>query len=490
MKTLAALKRRCTPGTVVEASRLKYKPASYFAVVVFCKERHLGLSTVDRAEIGQTPWGTAKCWAFDEDTATQFSQDDQPEALLGLRFLSEAELESLPSDVKQLSQRYRPETTDGTTEGEANTAVAKAPDEALTDAHFWEAQQYFHAYLLDLSADAARQSKTLEQPCLHWRRGSRTETRIQLQKLTANKDGEFSATLVVTLPDALHFYVMHGNVFTPELERLQLADSGYMEPFEVQTLRGKFERQPNGVYTNGTLTYDSLWTLSRHHSWRSSAQRPTRETKTTSALTEDQFWGVQKTVHQCLLELSEAAPPRQASYTLSIVRFNEHPQVEVRDVKVSVNGDWQATLVLEQPDSLWLYELTGDPDKYHPERLSLEAAAEKRVRRALNPAKVPVPLRAVLRGIQQLPTESLRTQALLLLHENTQVSLTRYAQKPLLVDLAEWLQDLEIMVEPRQVSTRDGFTLERQPDGSYSDGDLSYESLRDLDNHHEWEEIA
>jgi hypothetical protein len=172
------------------------------------------------------------------------------------------------------------------------------------------------------------------------------------------------------------------------------------------------------------------------------------------------------------------------------VRFNEHPQVEVRDVKVSVNGDWQATLVLEQPDSLWLYELTGDPDKYHPERLSLEAAAEKRVRRALNPAKVPVPLRAVLRGIQQLPTESLRTQALLLLHENTQVSLTRYAQKPLLVDLAEWLQDLEIMVEPRQVSTRDGFTLERQPDGSYSDGDLSYESLRDLDNHHEWEEIA
>ncbi|MBD2033588.1 hypothetical protein H6F76_00720 [Leptolyngbya sp. FACHB-321] len=56
--------------------------------------------------------------------------------------------------------------------------------------------------------------------------------------------------------------------------------------------------------------------------------------------------------------------------------------------------------------------------------------------------------------------------------------------------LAEWLQDLEIVVEPQRVRTTDGFTLERKPDGSYSDGNLTYESLQDLDREHDWEESA
>ncbi|WP_277881736.1 MULTISPECIES: hypothetical protein [Cyanophyceae] len=38
--------------------------------------------------------------------------------------------------------------------------------------------------------------------------------------------------------------------------------------------------------------------------------------------------------------------------------------------------------------------------------------------------------------------------------------------------------------------TTDGFTLERKPDGSYSDSDLTYESLQDLDREHDWEESA
>jgi hypothetical protein len=476
-------------------SRLKFKPVTYFAVIAEHKDRYLGLATTDRAQIGQTEWGTAKRWVLDEHTATQYSHDDDPVALLRLRFLSEAELETLPEAIKQLSQRYQPETTVRGVDAENATVEVitnadAVTDDALTDAHFWEAQQYFHGLLVALSADAARQSKTLEQACVPWQRGSCTDARIQLQAAAASKDGKFSATLVVTLLDAVHFYSMHGTVFTPTLERQQLADSEHMEPFEVQTLRGKFKRLPDGKYTNGTMTYNSLRELSRYHSWRSPAQRPIAETPAASELTEEQFWNVQQTVHQCLLELSEEAVIREASYNVSMITFKHCTQALVRDVQVGHDGHWQATLVVQQPKSLWLYELTGDPDKYHPERLSLAAAIEKRVRRMLDPAKVPMALRAILQGIQQLPTDELRLQALLLLHENTQVYLTRYAQKALLIELAEWLQDLEIVVEPQRVRTTDGFTLERKPDGSYSDGNLTYESLQDLDREHDWEESA
>jgi hypothetical protein len=107
MRTLAELKQRCTLGTVVEVSRLKFKPVTYFAVIAEHKDRYLGLATTDRAQIGQTEWGTAKRWVLDEHTATQYSHDDDPVALLRLRFLSEVELEALPE-----AQLYGSEPSD------------------------------------------------------------------------------------------------------------------------------------------------------------------------------------------------------------------------------------------------------------------------------------------------------------------------------------------------------------------------------------------
>ena len=370
MKTLVDLKRRCMIGTVIEVTRLKYKPTTYFAVVAEHKAQHLGLVTTDRTDPGHTAWGRAQKWQFTEDTATRLSNDGTSEALLRFRFLSEDELAALPAEVKALSQRYQPET--------AATAAGTA---------------------------------------------------VRTEPL---RGGQGAAGTVE-----------------------------HSEPSRPPTAGQRVSRV-----------------------------RPIAETPTASTLTEAQFWDAQQAVHQCLLELSKEAAIREACYNVSKITFKHYPQVEVRDARIELNGEWQAALVVRQAEALWFYELTGDLHTFHPAQLSLATATEKRVRRLLDSTKVPIGLRAILAGIQQLPTDELRSQALLLLDKNTKLYLTRYAQTPFLLDLAASLQDLEIMVAPQRVRTTDGFTLERQPDGSYSNGNLTYESLTDLDYEHDWEEVG
>jgi len=527
MKNLADLKRRCTPGTVLEVTRLKFKPASYFAVIATNSASSLGLVTTDRAEVGYTAWQSPRTWQLTEDTATKMSLDDEPEGLLKLRFLSEGELAAaLPVDVRALAQQYQPETTPSavvieTATVDVVTVTVESTTADMTEALFWEAQQSLYAALLKLCETAILLNTTLNVPCVNWQTLD-TNTRLRhvaLQNVTTNGDGEFGTSLVVRLSDALYFYPLSGNFGTPQLRRFWLSDCIHVEPFKVQTQRGTFERLRNGKYTNGAATYDSLLELSKHHSWvplkhdreatgtlehhgsytpATEAQKAARtrpiaetdtETNTETAITEAQFWDAQKAVRRCLLELIEKALVRDACFNLSTIKFVDHPQIEVRDVQVNVNGDCQATLVVHQPEALWFYELTGDLHTFHPERLSLAAATERRVRRVLDSATVPMALRAILKGIQQLPTNELQVHALMLLDADTQTFLVRYAQTPFLIDLAAWLQGQEIRVEPQQVRTTDGFTLERQPDGSYSDGDLTYESLLDLDREHDWEEM-
>ena len=128
MKTLTGLKQRCTPGTVIEVTRLKYKPATYIAVVAEQRTRLLGLTTLNRVGIGYTDWGKAHEWQLTEDTATKLTKlnsDDTPIALLRLRFLSADELETLPDNVEALSQRYQPETE--TTEGVTAVVTGNTP---------------------------------------------------------------------------------------------------------------------------------------------------------------------------------------------------------------------------------------------------------------------------------------------------------------------------------------------------------------------------
>jgi len=351
MKTLADLKRRCKPGTVIEFSRLNYKPATDLVVVAERKEKELGLATAGRRDLGYISWARARDWQFTDDTATQLSHGDNHVPLLRLRFLSEAALKALPSDVEALRQRYQPEPT------------------------------------------------------------------------TADLTPVFLKT---------------GTVIVAAVT----------------------------VETDDTTTEAAPLTL-----------------------TEEAFWNAQTGYHELLLELAESAVVRAAALRVPEIRCDAFPQVSLRDVRIASNGDWTATLVVAQVHEAWYFNLTGALCQRRPDCLTRESPPDD-VRRFMNPTTYSVPLRALLNGIQALPTTELQVAALLLLSGHTVEWLQRTTQQSTFVGLTEWLEDREIQVEPQRVQTADGYILSRQPDGSYRDGDLTYGSLEDLTEQHDWEEIG
>jgi hypothetical protein len=48
-------------------------------------------------------------------------------------------------------------------------------------------------------------------------------------------------------------------------------------------------------------------------------------------------------------------------------------------------------------------------------------------------------------------------------------------------ELVEEIKKVAAPKEPDEIRTEDGYTLVRQSDGSYTDGDLTFESLKDID---------